>query len=197
MKTAAIGVRAHSGWGAVVAVSRDANGVEVVARSRVSVIDPKMRGPFQPYHRAASKKLADAERYLNQCAAECENFALAALQPLLHELRAGGHRVRGCAVLTGSGRAMPPLEKILAAHPLLHAAEGIFFRNVFHRAFGKLDLPVTRIPERDLDGLFAQAAGKKAPQIRRKISAAGKLLGPPWTADQKLSALAACTVLIS
>lgn len=197
MKFAAIGVRAHSGWGAVVAVSSDADGVEIVARSRVSVIHPKMRGPFQPYHRAVSKKLTDAEKYLAQCAAECEAFALAALQQLLDELCATGHRVQGCAVLTGSGRAMPPLEKILAAHPLLHAAEGIFFRDVFHSVFKKLNLQVTRIPERDLVQRFTGACGKNAPRIRRKIAAMGKLLGPPWTADQKLAALAACTVLTS
>ena len=195
MKFAAIGVRAHSGWGAVIAVSGDATAVEIVARSRISVIDPKMRGPFQPYHRAASKTLPDAQKYLVQCATECEGFAVTALQKLHDELRAGGHRVVGCAVLAGSGRAMPPLEKILAAHPLLHTAEGIFFRQVFKNAFEKLGLRVAAIPERDLDEHCKAAFSKKASGVRGKIARMGKKLGPPWTTDQKLAAQAAWIVL--
>lgn len=195
MKTAAIGVRAHSGWGAVVAVSGDASGMEVVARSRVSVIDPKMRGPFQPYHRAAGKKLADAEKYLVDSAVSCGNFAVTALSKMFDELRTSGHNIVGCAVLTGSGRAMPPLEKILVAHPLLHTAEGIFFRKVFSDAFMRLKIHVTEIRERDLDDLSRKAFGGKAPGIKQKIARAGKQLGPPWTTDQKLATLAAWIVL--
>ena len=195
MKSATIGVRAHSGWGAVIAVSGDATAAQVVARNRVSVIDPKMRGPFQPYHRAVSKKLPDAEKYLAQCASDCQGFAVAALQQMLDELRASGHRVECCAVLMGSGRTIPPLEKILAAHPLLHAAEGIFFRQVFKNAFEKLNLRVTAIPERDLEEHCKTAFGKKASGIRGKIARMGKKLGPPWTTDQKLAAQAAWIIL--
>jgi hypothetical protein len=195
MKFAAIGVRTHSGWGAVIAVSGDATALEIVARSRISVVDPKMQGPFQPYHRAASKTLPDAQKYLAQCATDCEGFAVTALQQLHHELRAGGHRLVGCAVLTGSGRAMPPLEKILAAHPLLHTAEGIFFRQVFKNAFEKLGLRVAEIPERDLGEHCKAAFGKKASGVRGKIARMGKKLGPPWTTDQKLAAQAAWIIL--
>lgn len=197
MKTAAIGVRTHSGWGAVVAVSGDASGVEVVSRERVSVIAPKKRGPFQPYHIAERKKLSDAQPYLTRSAAECKGYAVAALRRMLDELRARGYRVSGCAVLLGSGRVMPPLEKILAAHPLLHTAEGIFFRQVFQDAFEQLDLRVHGILERDLDEHLKKAFGKRAAAARQKIVRMGKSLGPPWTTDQKLAALAAWTVLQS
>jgi hypothetical protein len=195
MKSAAIGVRAHSGWGAVVAVSGDASGVEIVARERVSVIAPKMRGPFQPYHIAERKKLSEARSYLTRSAAECRGFAVVALRRVLDDLRARDYRVSGCAVLLGSGRAMPPLDKILAAHPLLHTAEGIFFRQVFQDAFEEFDLGVHGIRERDLDDLCKKVFGKRAAAARQKISRLGKSLGPPWTTDQKLAALAAWTVL--
>lgn len=195
MKPAAIGVRAHSGWGAVVALSGDSAAAEVLARVRISVIGPKMTGPFQPYHRAANMKLSDAAKYLAKCASDCESIAVNALRQVTDELRVRGFRVTGCAVLLGSGRAMPPLAKILAAHPLLHTAEGIFFRKVFQDAFERLNFPVTGFRERDMDEHLKTAFGGRASNVRRKIAAMGKPLGPPWTTDQKLAALAAWMVL--
>ena len=54
MKQCAIGIRVHSGWGAVVAVSGEANSLEVIDRRRIEIIDPKTPGAFQPYHFAQS-----------------------------------------------------------------------------------------------------------------------------------------------
>lgn len=197
MKNAAIGVRAHSGWGAVVAVSGDASSSEVIARTRISVIDPNMKGPFQPHHRAAKMKVSEAETYLARSATDCKAIAVAALRQMLDELQTSGYRVVGCSVLLGSGRTMPPLEKILAAHPLLHTAEGIFFRKVFLDSFDMLNLRVTGIPERDLDAHCKRVFARRAPGALKKIARMGKSLGPPWTTDQKLAALAAWMVLAS
>jgi hypothetical protein len=197
MKNAAIGVRTHSGWGAVVAVSGDASSSEVIARARVSVIDPNMKSPFQPYHRAAKMKVSEAETYLARSATDCKAIAVAALRQVLDELHTSGYRIMGCSVLLGSGRTMPPFEKILTAHPMLHTAEGIFFRKVFQDAFDQLNLRVTGIPERDLDERCKIVFGRRAPAARQKIARMGKSLGPPWTTDQKLAAVAAWIVLAS
>ena len=47
MKRAAIGVRVHSGWGALVAVSGKPGAEEIVERSRVEITDPKMSGAIK------------------------------------------------------------------------------------------------------------------------------------------------------
>jgi hypothetical protein len=119
------------------------------------------------------------------------------LRPILDDLQSRGYRVKGCAILQGSGRALPPLPKILAAHPLIHTAEGVFFREIFQDAFEQLNLRVTGIRERDLDEQSAAIRGRKAPAFRKKIAAFGKQLGPPWTTDQKFAALAAFLLLES
>ncbi|MGH9593897.1 MAG: hypothetical protein ACRD5L_12460, partial [Bryobacteraceae bacterium] len=139
-------------------------------------------------------KLSDAASYLAKSATDCARIASTAIRQITDDLHARGFRVAGCAVLLGSGRAMPPLEKILAAHPMLHTAEGIFFRKVFQDAFERLNFPVTGFRERDMDESLESAFGRSVPAIQRKIAAAGKSLGPPWAADQKLAALAACMV---
>ena len=48
MKTAAIGVRMHSGWGALVAVSNDGGTLEIIDRQRVSLTTSGARGGNQP-----------------------------------------------------------------------------------------------------------------------------------------------------
>jgi hypothetical protein len=111
------------------------------------------------------------------------------------ELRDRQYRVVGSAVLLASGRALPPLAKILASHAVIHAAEGEFFREVFSKACADLDLSVTGVRERDLDERVKTTLGKVAARMRRQISTLGRSLGPPWTADQKTAALAALIVL--
>ena len=68
----------------------------------------------------------------------------------------------GAAVLLASGRPLPALEKILAAHPLIHSAEGEFFRHAASKAFESQHIPVTAIRERDLDERAKAAFGNAA-----------------------------------
>ncbi len=176
MKAAAIGIRMHSGWGALVAVSTSAGSVEVIERRRVAITTPGTPGANQPYH--TSKRLASA-----------------AVRDVVSELRGRQYRVVGSAVLLASGRPLPPLSKILASHALIHAAEGEFFREAFSEACEGLGLAVTGLRERDLDECVLTTFGKAAAQMQRQISTLGRFLGPPWTKDQKTAALAALVVL--
>ena len=111
------------------------------------------------------------------------------------ELDQRHYRIVGAAVLLASGRTLPTLEKILAAHPLIHTAEGEFFRNAARKACDDLQIPVTAIRERDLDEQATAAFGKAASQVQVSIASSGSLIGPPWTRDHKTAALAALLVL--
>jgi hypothetical protein len=195
MKRAAIGVRMHSGWGALVAVSNSDGTAEVLERRRVAVTIPGTPGANQPYHFAEKLELAEAEKFLGNCFAASRRLALAAVRDVVDELRSRQYRVVGSGVLLASGRPLPPLAKILASHALIHAAEGEFFREVFSKACADLDLSVTGVRERDLDERVKTTLGKAAARIRQQISTMGRAIGPPWTTDQKTAALAALVVL--
>jgi hypothetical protein len=194
MKRAAIGIRTHSGWGALVAVANNAGSLEVIERQRVTITAPGTRGGNQPYHFAKSLELPEAEKFLDDCFIASHRLALAAVRQLVDELR-GQYSVMGSAVLLASGRSLPPLSKILASHALIHAAEGEFFREVFSKACGSLDLPVTGFREHNLDECVQTTFGKQATRVCRQISSLGRSLGPPWTRDQKMATLAALLVL--
>jgi hypothetical protein len=190
----------HSGWGVLVAVSGDAHSVEVIDRKRIVIIDPAVAGAAQPYHYAASlgltaTGLAKSERHLASCAAVSERLAVAAVGEVVRELDGRKYRVVGSAVLLASGRPLPSLSKILAAHPMIHTAEGEFFRHVVSQACGSLEIPVTAIRERELEERAKAVFGTASGKVQRRIASLGSSIGPPWTKDHKSAALAATIVL--
>ena len=195
MKRAALGVRMHSGWGVLVAVSGDASSLEVIDRRRIVVAEPEAPGAVQPYHHAATLSLAEAETYLVNCAAAAEHLALAALGEVVRELNGRRYQIAGCGVLLASGRPLPSLSQILASHPLLHTAEGEFFRNAIRSACEHLRVSVTATRERELDAGARKAFGKAASRVQRNIATLGRSIGPPWTKDHKAATVAAAMIL--
>ena len=195
MKRAAIGIRVHSGWGAAVAVAGKLGGEEIIERRRIEITDGKMAGAIQPYHFAKSMDITRAEQHISNCAAASGKLALASLKDLLQNLEERSYRVIGACILLSSGRPLPSLEKILASHPMIHTAEGEFFRQAFRDGFARLKIPVTRIRERDLEKEAETKFGKAAVKIQDRIGSMGRTIGPPWTTDQKCAALAALILL--
>jgi hypothetical protein len=197
MKRAALGLQMHSGWGVLVAVSGAAQAIEILARQRIVTADPDMPGAIQPYHYAMSLKLSEADKHLANCAAASTRLAAVAIRNVVSELNARQHHVVGSAVLLASGRSLPALEKILASHPLIHTAEGEFFRHTVSQACEELEIPVTAIRQRDLDERAKAAFGNAATRVQHSIASLGSSIGPPWTKDHKTAALAAALILAS
>jgi hypothetical protein len=193
MKDAAIGLHMHSGWGVLVAVCLSPSTVEILDRRRIVTADPQIPGSNQPYHHASRLEAAESEKYLATCTAASISMAASAIEGLVKEL--DRHRIVGCAILLASGRPLPPLAKILASHPLIHTAEGEFFRQTIRRACEVLQIPAAAIRERELDVRAGTAFGAGANRLQQRISNLGKSIGPPWTADHKTAALAAAIIL--
>ena len=184
MKRTAVGVRAHSGWAALVAVTGKPGSVQVLDRRRIVIADPQVAGAKQPYHFAEKLQLQAAEQHVASCAAVSERLALAAFCDVLSTLN--GYEVAGAVILLASGRPLPPLPDILASHALIHTAEGEFFRQAVRQAWERLGIGVTGIRERGLG---------EGSELQQEIANLGKIVGPPWTQDQKMAALAAMMVL--
>jgi hypothetical protein len=168
----------------MVAVAGNPGSVQVLDRRRIVIADPQCPGANQPYHFAEKLELQAAEKHLATCAAVSEQLAVAAFRDVIHELN--GYEVAGAAILLASGRPLPSLQNILASHALIHTAEGEFFRHCVRKACERLGIHVTGIRERDLGERSA---------LQQEIANLGKIVGPPWTQDQKMAALAAMMVL--
>lgn len=195
MKHAALGFRLHSGWGVLVAISAPTNSVERIDRRRLLTADPNMPGAKQPYHYAASLSLSEAEKYLAKSAAASESLAFAAIGQVVRELEERDYRLLGSAVLLAAGRPLPSLAKILAAHSLIHWAEGEFFRNAVQHACERSKISVARIRECELDELIKTTFGDTGSRLQLRVASLGRSIGPPWTRDHKLATLAAAVVL--
>src|ERR1700761_8518619 len=193
MQRSAFGIQMHSGWGVIVAISLEP--LELLARKRIVTADPEIPGAIQPYHFAAQLQPREQEKHLSRCEASSRSLAVTAIGEVISELNQRHYRIVGTAVLFASGRRLPVLEKILAAHPLIHTAEGEFFRQTAAKAFDDLQIPVTSIRERDLDERTKAKLGSRASHVQATISSLGTSVGPPWTRDHKTAALAAALIL--
>ena len=196
MPACALGLRVHSGWAALVAVSPRRGVPEVVLRRRLEIADPAIEGSRQPYHEAEGMPLDRASRYLARCEAASRRLATAGLREasalLAHE---GGRAAKSCGILLASGRALPDLAGILASHALIHTADGVHFRDALASASETLGLRVVRTREKEVAAEVAGRSGLSEREVSARVAALRKDLGPPWTADEKLATLAAWRAL--
>jgi hypothetical protein len=197
MRLAIMGIRVHSGWGAVVAISYEDGAIEVLERRRVSITGTTDGGTAQPYHAARNLPFHEAETFIANAFAAAQAAATSGLRETIDALRNQKYRVAGCAILMAAGRALPPLDRILAAHPLLHTAEGQFFREAFAKACESNEIPVTKIKERDLENTLKKILGRDATRAKSKVQLLSRTVGAPWTTDQKNATLAALLLLSS
>jgi hypothetical protein len=192
---ASIGFRAHSGWAALIVVSAPPSTPQVLERRRIELCDARDARSKQPYHAAEPLEFAKAEKLINGCIASSQKLALQAVRAIVNDLGQQGTHVTGAAVLCASGRALPELKAILASHALIHAAEGEMFRDVLAYACEQCGLSVTRIREREVWGTTASCVGLSEVKLQQHLVRLGKLLGAPWTQDEKFATLAAWAAL--
>jgi hypothetical protein len=183
MRTA-LGFRAHSGWAAMVAVAGTMESPTILERRRIEIADPKLPHSKQPYHAAAGLPLAKAENLLHEATRSSRVLAIEAISAIVESLESHGHNVAACGVLRGSGKPLPDVAAILKSHALIHTAEGVMFRDVLEWAARECRLDVTLVREKDIDSSSIS-----------RFASIGKLIGPPWTQDQKFATVAALIAL--
>jgi hypothetical protein len=194
---AAIGVRVHSGWAALVAVAGPAGSPEVIERRRLELVEGSL--PKQPYHAAEAMLgkvgLGAAEDLITRAAARAGRMARDGMAAAVADLAGRGYAAAGCGILIASGRVLPGVAGILASHALIHSAEGELYREAVAAGARESRLAVVRIRERDVRTRGEAALGIPAERLAVTLVGMGKALGAPWTEDQKLAALAAWLVL--
>jgi hypothetical protein len=195
MKQAAIGLRAHSGWAALVAVYLEKGFPSVLVRERVHLVDTFTYEFRQPYHTAERMAFGKAHAFILRMQKEARRLAYRAIHGLQSDLQERGFKLAGCGLLLASGRPRPVLDKILASHALIHAADGDLFREALHSATDRCGSSVTGIKERELLDCAEKAFGRKPADLLHCVTALGRPLGSPWTQDEKFATLAAWLAL--
>jgi len=190
---AAIGFRVKSGWAVAVLVAGPATAPIVLDRRVVELSDPRIPATRQPYHAATGVEQRDRKK-VQRLAAIVRRCTRRSVGLLLREYRAAGFRLRGAALVVGS---VGDPARITNPHILAHASEGWLFRTALETAALRCALPCTTIPERALFPQAAKSLRRSASDIKRKVTALGRLRGGTWRAEEKAAAVAAWLVLKS
>jgi hypothetical protein len=191
VKQVAIGFRVHSGWSAVVAVSLEEAGPQVLVRRRANLVETFTYTFRQPYHTAKRMPAGEASAFISKMQAEALRLARETIRSMQAEVEQQGYGLDGCALLLASGKPLPGLEKILASHALIHTADGGLFREAILGASKSCGLPVFAMKERELLDAASTSLRLKKDAIGRRLAALGKGCGAPWSQDEKFAALAA------
>ncbi len=191
MKHAAVGFRSHSGWTALIALAVN-NGVPtVLARQRVHLVETFTYEFRQPYHSAEKLPFDEGRAFVARMRSEARRLAFHAIRKLKAELQEQGYALARCGLLLASGRTLPSLERILASHSLIHAADGELFREALLHASARCGLKPLAVRERELLDSASRALRRKPDDLTQRIADLGRPLGPPWSQDEKLAALVA------
>jgi len=191
MKQAAVGFRAHSGWTALIALAVN-NGVPtVLARERVHLVETFTYEFRQPYHTAEKMPPDQGRAFISRVQSEARRLAFHAIRKLKDDLHEQGYSLARCGLLLASGRPLPALDRILASHSLIHAADGELFREALLHASGRCGLKPLAVKERELLDAASRALHRKPGDLTHRVADLGHPLGPPWSQDEKLASLVA------
>jgi hypothetical protein len=190
---AAFGLKAHSGWTALVVLGTVDGNLQVLERRRLELVEEEWQK--QPYHAAEEVNAAEALTVVKSGIKAAKRIALREVQRAVQQAREYGFEVRGCGLLVGSPMPNWSVVEILAVHFRMHKAEGVLFREVLRDAALTCGLRLAEVPEKALLEHAESALATKASTLLQTIAALGKSVGAPWGKDQKDATLAAMIAL--
>jgi len=141
-----LGWRCHSGWAVMVVVSGTPGAPRILARDRVQLVDEPL--PRMPYHAIEASELSprDAKALIGKVRRAATSAATKATKKA-----AKAFDIESVAVV-GKVRNVPDdLERILAAHSFLHAAEGALYEEAVLDAAARAELAATIVEERSIE----------------------------------------------
>jgi len=192
----AFGLKAHSGWAALVVIG-DADGeLCVVDRRRVGLVEDANRGwAGAPYHAAEEMSPGPARELVERAGVEARLCAIRKMRLAVDRAAEAGHEIVACAVLTPAPMPDWSIEQIRAVHFRMHKAEGVMFPDALAHAAETCGLRLLAVAEKDLAAQVERALAMSASDAMKKVTLLGKSVGPPWGADQKKATLAAMIAL--
>lgn len=183
----ALGVSDHSGWAVIAAVDGPLASPRLRSRRRVQLCPDDL--PRQAYH-AVAEQGAPIE-VIDQVVRAAGDLASEAISGALRE--APG--LTAVAVAMGRTPVPPEVQRILALHPLLHAAEGELYRDVTVAAAAAAGLAVVRFLNKEVRSEAAAALGVTLAVLEEHLAEIGRATGRPWTKDEKDATAAALLAL--
>src|SRR5262249_35048118 len=186
MARVAFGLKAHSGWAALVGLVEIGRTLEIVTRERLALVDAEdTEWAKAPYHAAEGLAAADAEAVGPRGVHAAHRSAERALRAAAAARRAAGDELVGCGLLVGAGMPDWSVAEVLAVHMRMHKAEGELFRGALLEAATRLRLPIMGIREKELEVLADKAVALPAGERAAHRADGDPRAGPPPAMDHE------------
>jgi hypothetical protein len=196
MNQVALGLRAHSGWTALVALTLEQGIPQVLLRERPHLVKTFTYEFRQPYHTARKGSPDEAREFISRVRAEARSLAWQAISTARLNFQRQGYELKRCGLLLTSGKPLPDIPQILASHALIHTADGELFREALVHACTRCGLETFKAPESGLFERASQTLQRKGDELGRCLVHLGAGVGSPWTQDEKMAALIAWLSLV-
>ncbi len=194
--TVAFGIKAHSGWAALIVLGRRSGEIQLIDRCRLELVaEDQASWAKQPYHAAERADAGDARDLVSRGLESAHRIALREMRAAVRRTQDAGHEIAACAILMVDPMPDWTVDEILAVHFRMHKAEGVLFRDALAGAATACGLNFVGIHEKRLDEQADRALGGSATELKKTIASLGKSVGPPWGKDQKDASLAAMIAL--
>jgi hypothetical protein len=192
----AFGLKAHSGWAALVALGAQGGAAVLVERSRLELVAPgTAEWAKQPYHAAHGLEPEDARDVVGRAIRAARVLAVRELKAAVERAASAGGRAVAGAVLVGAPMPAWSVDEILAVHLRMHQAEGFLFRDALAHAVEACGLRLLALPEKTLAAQARERLAAPPAAVEASLATLGRAAGPPWGRDQKDAALAARVAL--
>ncbi|HSE30522.1 MAG TPA: hypothetical protein VLA93_02985 [Pyrinomonadaceae bacterium] len=191
----AFGLKAHSGWAALVVLGKEDSNYVVIDRRRLELVEETWAK--QPYHAAEGCKPEIAHDLVKRGISAAGRIAFRELRASVKLEEKRGNKVVGCGVLVTDPMPGWSVDEILAVHFRMHKAEGVLFRDALADATTKCNVRLVQVPEKTLGAYSEKTLKMSLADLTKTIAAIGKPVGPPWGKDQKEAATAAMIALSS
>jgi hypothetical protein len=192
----ALGLKAHSGWAALVVIGTEANELQVIDRRRIELVEEGAAWAKQPYHAAQRLKPKEACEVVKRGTEAAYRIARREIKLAMKRLREQQHEIVACAVLVANPMPDWSTEEILAVHFRMHKAEGVLFPDALGRAVAECGLKLIAIPEELLNEQVEEKLATPLSEVMNEVMTLGKRVGAPWGKDQKNATLAAIIALL-
>jgi hypothetical protein len=192
----AFGLKAHSGWSALVVLGVSDSGYHVIDRRRMELVEEgTAHWAAQPYHAAERSHPDEAQDIVRRGTEAARRVALREMKAAVMRLSEIQHEIVACGLLVPEPMPDWSTEEILPVHFRMHKAEGVLFPDAIAGAAKASGLSLVTIREKRLWEVAEEAMGTARRALMNRIEALGKVVGPPWGKDQKNAALAAMIAL--
>ena len=189
-----VSVAEHSGWAHLVCVAASGPMPAVIARRRVTLIDPGL--PKMPYeHESVGMKEDEANALIARVRRSIAARTSLALQRVVTEL-SPNYAAVALAIRKPPFPELPrTVPAVRQSYRLQCAADGMLYQLAICRAARQLGLDVQMCRRGEEISLAAEQLGVTLREVEDFVSRSGRPAGPPWTQEHRRAYAAGIAVL--